>query len=176
MPAGPPEVVIRRATTADIEDLAGVGSESFREAYGPHSGAADIEAHIAANFSPAAIREGFAGGLSDFYIASASGEAAGMARVRLAGCPLPGGDANALELQQLYVLARLRRHGLGRLLVEHAIAHARQAGAAGVWLSAWEFADWAVQFYKDVGFAPIGKVDFKLGSAVYTDLLMWRPL
>lgn len=169
-------IVVRRGTPADIETLARVGSESFREAYGPHSSAADLESHIARNFSLDAVRNSFTAGQSAYYLASVDGEPAGLAKLRLAGCPLPEGESNALEIQQLYVLAEMRRHGLGRQLVARAFEHAKAAAVTGVWLSAWEFADWAIRFYTSVGFEAIGKVEFKLGSTSYTDMLMWRPL
>ena len=176
MPEHDGKVEIRRAVRSDAEVLARVGSESFREAYGPHSKAADLDSHIDQGFSVSAVRNAFAAGQCAYYLASVAGEPAGMAKVRMAQCPLPGGDANALELQQLYVLAGMRRHGLGRRLMSQVVDHAQASAAAGVWLSAWEFADWAVRFYTSVGFTTIGKVEFKLGSTDYTDLLMWRPL
>lgn len=167
---------IRRGTTADIETLARVGSASFREAYGPHSSVADLNSHIANNFSAAAVRDSIAAKQCVYYLASVAGQAAGLAKVRRADCPLPEGGDNAIELQQLYVLAEMRRHGLGRQLVGRVLKHAETAAVTGVWLSAWEFADWATRFYASVGFEAIGKVEFKMGSTAYTDVLMWRPL
>ena len=70
----------------------------------------------------------------------------------------------------------MQRHGLGGRLLANVVAFAQENAAAGIWLSAWEFADWATSFYKRHGFAAIGKVEFKLGAMIHTDLLMWRPL
>ena len=103
-------------------------------------------------------------------------EAGGMVKYRKAKCPVPGGDSNAIEIQQLYVLATMQRHGLGRQLTQRIFAFAEQSKTIGVWLSAWEFADWATRFYERVGFSTIGKVEFELGATTYTDLLMWRPV
>lgn len=170
------QVEIRLGTTADIEVIARVGSDAFRQAYGPHSSAADVDAHTQQNFSAAAVREALAAEQSVYYLATVGGEPAGIAKVRMADCPLTVGDPDALELQQLYVLADRQRHGVGRHLVDRVFAHAEAVSASGVWLSAWEFADWATSFYRRVGFEAIGKVQFKLGATDYTDLLMWRPL
>jgi GNAT superfamily N-acetyltransferase len=170
------QIEIRPGTAADIEALARVGSDAFREAYSPHSSAADIDSHIEKNFSVAAVRDSLAAGQSDFYLACIDGDPAGLAKVRLATHPLVADAAAALELQQLYVLADMQRHGLGRCLMGRVFEHARAAAVGGVWLSAWEFADWAVSFYTRVGFETLGKVEFKLGDTLYTDLLMWQPL
>lgn len=168
--------MIRRAGIGDAELLAKIGTNSFREAYGPHSDPTDLETHIRDYFAPDAVFKEFESGDSLYLIATVDGEAGGLAKCRKAACPVDGGDANAVELQQLYVLAAMQRHGLGQQLVDGVIDYARQNEAAGLWLSAWEFADWAIRFYERVGFAGIAKVEFKLGATTFTDILMWRSL
>ena len=111
-----------------------------------------------------------------YLLSTVNGRAAGIAKFRHAPCPVAGGDENAFELQQLYVLADMQGYGLGRRLVACLIEAAGKADANGVWLSAWEFADWATGFYRTVGFREIGKVEFSLGETTYTDLLMWMSL
>lgn len=169
-------VDIRLATPDDAPVLAEVGIASFRDAYAAHSSAPDLDAHIEKCFAESAVRDRFLEGQCNYYLAEVEGQPAGMALVRMAACPVPGGDDNALELQQLYVLATMQRHGLGRRLMRRVVEHAEGQSAKGVWLSAWEFADWATRFYSSAGFKEIGKVQFKLGSTSFTDLLMWRPL
>jgi ribosomal protein S18 acetylase RimI-like enzyme len=169
------DIAIRKASIEDVEALAHIGSSSFRDAYQKHSDASDINSHIDGYFTVAAVRNEIEQ-RRHFLLASVAGEPAGIAKIRKAACPVPGGDANAIELQQLYVLATMQRHGLGRRLMADVVAFARENAAAGVWLSAWERADWAISFYQRNGFTTIGKVEFKLGTTTYNDLLMWRPL
>ncbi len=169
-------ISVLEAGTSEVDVLAQIGSSSFRDAYRDHSNPADLQSHIDQNFTVAAIRNEIEHGTSLYFLAFVDDEPAGMAKLRQAACPVSGGDGNAIELQQLYVLATMQRHGLGRHLLAAVIAVAEEKAAAGVWLSAWEFADWATSFYKRNGFAAIGKVDFKMGATSYTDLLMWRPM
>ncbi len=170
------DILVRETSLEDVGVLAHIGSSSFREAYQDHSNPNDLEAHINTYFTAAAVRNEIEQHGRRYLLAIVDGEPAGLAKIRKAACPVPGGDANAVELQQLYVLATMQRHGLGRRLIADVFAFARENAAIGVWLSAWEFADWATNFYERNGFATIGKVDFKLGSTTYTDLLMWRQL
>lgn len=170
------DISIRGANAADADVLAQVGSSSFRAAYQDHSNASDLESHISEYFTAAAVRKEIAEHSRRYLLATVDGAPAGMAKFQKAACPVPGGAANAVELQQLYVLATMQRHGLGRRLMADVITFAQENAAAGVWLSAWEFADWATNFYIRNGFITIGKVDFKLGTTTYTDLLMWRLL
>lgn len=169
-------IEIREGAVADVDTLATIGTQSFREAYGPHSNDDDLASHISSNFSPAVVRAEIEQHERNYLIAMVGEQAGGIAKYRHAPCPIPGGDANAFELQQLYVLASMQGHGLGGRLVSRLLEIARDAGARGVWLSAWEFADWATGFYKTSGFVEIGNVDFKLGETTYTDVLMWMSL
>ena len=170
------DISVREAGVEDVDLLAHIGSSSFREAYQDHSNPNDLETHIDAYFTAAAVRNEIEQHGRRYLLAMVDGEAAGLAKIRKAACPVPGGDANAVELQQLYVLATMQRHGLGGRLLADIFAFAQENAAIGVWLSAWEFADWATSFYERNGFATIGKVDFNLGTTTYTDLLMWRAL
>ncbi|MGI9200288.1 MAG: GNAT family N-acetyltransferase [Woeseiaceae bacterium] len=172
----PDGAVIRVADAADAELLATVGSSTFRDAYGEHSKPADLETHLANNFSLRAVQKEIAGGQCTYLLAMLNDMPCGMAKYRNAACPVPGGDDNAIEVQQLYVLDASQGHGIGRKLMERVSDDGRQRGVAGIWLSAWELADWATGFYVRAGFTDIGKVQFKVGETSYTDLLMWRPL
>ena len=170
------EISVREASIEDAAILAHIGSSSFRDAYEPHSNADDLELHIGDYFTLAAVRNEIGQHGRRYVLAVVDGEPAGIAKFRKAPCPVPGGNDNAIELQQLYVLATMQGHGLGRHLMDYVCKAAEQHAAAGVWLSAWEFADWAIRFYERNGFAAIGKVEFGLGATTYTDLLMWRGL
>lgn len=174
--APPANVVVREAGLGDVEVLARIGMNSFRETYGPYSDAADIDAHIEEYFSAAAVRSEINSARSKFLLAQVDAEPGGMLKYRKAACPVPGGDSNAIEIQQLYVLTHMQRHGLGRKLAQGVLTAAAQSEVDGVWLSAWEDADWATSFYERMGFNAIGKVAFKLGASSYTDFLMWRPI
>ncbi|MGI9220089.1 MAG: GNAT family N-acetyltransferase [Woeseiaceae bacterium] len=169
-------VVIREADASDAAVLAEVGSSSFRDAYGAHSDPQDLEEHLEAKFSRRAVENELKAGKSAYLIAFVNDMPSGLVKYRKKECPGSGGDDNAIELQQLYVLAASQGYGLGRQLVEQVVAAGRHREVAGVWLQAWEFADWATGFYEQVGFLEIGKVQFQLGKTSYTDLLLWRPL
>jgi len=169
-------IQICEADVGDVDILASIGFSSFRDAYQPYSDPADIEAHLSQYFTADVVRDEFERGQSRFLIAQVNDEAGGMVKFHNAACPEPGVGSNAIELQQLYVLAEMQRHGLGGRLVEKLIAIARKSEVTGIWLSAWEDADWAINFYRKAGFSAVGTAIFTVGAASYTDLLMWLPL
>lgn len=167
-------ISIRAAGLDDAEAVAAIGASSFRDAYAPHSEPDDLEAHLAEFFTAAAIRAALPH--CGYLLASVGPLPAGIAKYRNAALPTDGGAVDAIELQQLYVLASQQRHGLGRRLVDALLAIARQQGKSGIWLTAWQEADWALNFYRRLGFVKVGVTDFTLGATSYVDDLLWLPL
>ena len=166
-------IVVRNASTADIESLSAIGSEAFSQAYSRFNKPEDISAHLQAQYSLAAIRQEME--LQDrFYLlASVDDEPAGLCKLRVG--PVPEGipDAASLEIQQLYIAPRHQRHGIGEVLVDAVLGEARKLRFGGVWLGVWEQAAWAINFYSKCGFTRFGLHTFRLGSAEQTDVLMW---
>jgi len=169
-------VEIRTVGVEAAETVAKIGMSSFRDAYAAHSDPADLEAHLQESFAPQAVRACMERGESQYLLASVDGRPGGIAKYRPAACPVPGGATDALELQQLYVLASMQRHGLGRRLMDAMLSIARREQRSGIWLSCWQDADWAMNFYRKNGFATVGTADFVLGTTSYCDFLLWQAL
>ena len=72
--------------------------------------------------------------------------------------------------------AAWQRKGIGRALMDWAVATAREQGRAGLWLSVWQDADWATAFYQRYGFRQVGTAEFWLGRTRFEDDLMWLDL
>ena len=92
----------------------------------------------------------------------------GCVRVAVAGNGQPLGfsvviprDATIHELDGLFVEPRHMRHGVGRLLVEAAVARAAREGAAGLEVIAGP----AQAFYEKVGFELTGAAETRFGPA-----------
>jgi ribosomal protein S18 acetylase RimI-like enzyme len=173
---GQAQIRVRAATAQDAAVVADIGASSFRDAYAPHSEPPDLEAHLRDYFTPDAVRACIECDASRYLLATVDGEPGGIAKYRAAACPVPGGATDALELQQLYVLASQQRHGLGRHLLHAVTEIAGRQRLAGIWLSVWEDAHWALNFYEKNGFMRVGTADFAVGATNYRDLLLWLPV
>jgi ribosomal protein S18 acetylase RimI-like enzyme len=101
---------------------------------------------------------------------------AGFLKLRHGAIPSQVPLANGIEVQQLYVAPDQQRKGVGRLLSDRSVAVAQEQGADGLWLSVWQEADWAVNFYRAYGYRTVGTADFWLGKSHFTDFLMCLPL
>ncbi len=93
----------------------------------------------------------------------------GWVRVAVAGDDRPIGFSVVIprgaaihELDGLFVEPRHMHHGVGRLLVEAAVARAAREGAAGLEVIAGP----AQAFYEKVGFELIGAAETRFGPAV----------
>jgi len=64
-------------------------------------------------------------------------------------CPLDPASAGALRLRSMAVLPARQGEGIGRAVLEHALARARAQGATFVWANA---RDSALGFYRRCGF------------------------
>lgn len=170
-----PVVTLRAATEEDADALSGIGYASFTAAYGSWSSPEELETHLEKNFAADVIRAAIRSSNGGYLLASVDNAPAGMVYYRDAVCPAGDQFAGAIEIHQLYIKPDIQRVGLGARLVQAVIEIAEETASNGIWLSAWEDAHWALQFYEKVGFGKVGETDFYIGSVRYNDLLLWRP-
>jgi ribosomal protein S18 acetylase RimI-like enzyme len=164
------------AGAADAGALAEAGRRLFVQAYGKYSRGDDLEAHVEEYFG----RDNVAAELRKpgvSYTVAFDGEAiAGFIKTRCGPAPDSVPAVEAIEVQQLYVDANRQRKGVGRALMDGAVAAAKEEGAAGLWLSVWQDAEWATAFYDAYGFRRVGTAEFRLGQSCFMDYLMWLAL
>lgn len=168
---------VRAASVTDVTAIAFVGSRSFTAAYAESTNADDLRAHVARHFTAKAVRSAMADTACRYLLAEIDAEPAGFAKIRQgesSPASVPGNPAT--ELQQLYVEPSCQRRGVGEALVAAARQLAECTGTEGLWLSVWEDAHWAVAFYENRGFRAVGRAEFRVGSTLYQDLLMWMPV
>ncbi|HEX6138377.1 MAG TPA: GNAT family N-acetyltransferase [Casimicrobiaceae bacterium] len=106
---------------------------------------------------------------------------AGLAFARRGATPvgfiawLPG--AGVMRLEKLYVLPQHHGEGIGRALIEHVVARAREAGRGAVELNVNRRNAKAIRAYERCGFAIRESGDFPIGSGfVMEDFIMVRSI
>ena len=168
-------IEIRAGTDADIEALAETGRRLFTAAYGNISGADDLAAHVDDYFSVAAVARELQCEDVQYDLAMDGDDIVGFLKTRRSVAPNQVPLVDGIEVQQLYVAPDQQRKGIGRMLTDRAMSIARERGADGLWLSVWQEADWAVNFYRAYGYRTVGTADFWLGRSHFTDFLMCLP-
>lgn len=169
-------IAIRDAEAADAEALASVGLTSFKATYEGTASEEDMATHLERYFSAEAVRAEMGRSDQGYLVAAVDAEPVGLAKWRQGYCPDEVPASDSIEIQQLYVLPERQGFGIGGRLVEAVIHITKKHAAHGIWLSVWEHADWAIGFYRKIGFREIGKTGFSLGKTQHTDLLLWLPV
>lgn len=172
---------VRRAEASDAAALAELAALTFPLACPPHTSEAAKAAFIATNLS----RENFTAYLADparaIFVAEEDGALIGYTML-IAGEPTDADVAAAVtlrpsvELSKCYVHPDAHGAGAASALLAASIAHAAEAGAAGMWLGVNQQNARAQRFYGKQGFARVGTKRFLVGDRFEDDFVFERPL
>jgi ribosomal protein S18 acetylase RimI-like enzyme len=166
---------VRAAVPADAERLALLGRATFLESYAHLLPVEDILAHAEREHAPGR----YAGWLRDpachGWLAEApAGAPVGYLMATPADLPLADLGPLDLEIRRIYVLHRYQGLGLGRWLMEEALALARAGGCRRVLLGVYSLNESALTFYARLGFSRVGTREFRVGSHEYHDHILQR--
>ena len=151
--------------------LARLGAAAFRAAYAPYNSADDLELHLGNHYTTQAISAEMDAG-KIYSLARVGRQPVGLCKYHIASSPAAMGTGRSLQIEQLYVSPDVQRGGVGRKLVAHCLGVARAQGLDALWLSVWEKANWAIDFYLACEFEQFGEQEFFLGESRQNDLLM----
>jgi diamine N-acetyltransferase len=164
---------IRFATPDDAAALSALAARTFRDTYAAFNTAENMEAHLAATFSPERQRAEIEDA-GTFILVAETVQCIGYAHVTRGIVPPAVGDARAMEIKRFYVERAWHGSGVAQRLMTETVRAAAERGAATVWLTVWSQNPRAIAFYRKAGFADAGTYPFRLGNDVQTDLLMTR--
>jgi len=168
------DMIIRTAEAGDIAALAELARRTFSDAFGHSLGASDLAAHLRNNLSDAYFRS--AAEADVFLLAEIDARPIGYAQFGAVAIPAPGRSPGDQELRRVYVEPALQGRGIGRQLLDAALAHPRVKAAANLFLDVWEMNDGARRLYERYGFTVVGAHTFAVasGAASTRDLIMVR--
>ncbi len=166
---------VRPGRPADAARLAELGARTFREAYGEHTPAEDLEAYIAEHYTPEAQARELAAEDRAVFVAQRGGTLLGFALLGEAE-PAPAcvSGQRPIQLERIYVARDAWRTGAGTALLTACLAEARLRGADTLWLTAWSENERALAFYRRHGFARVGTHPFRLGTLLFLDPVLAR--
>lgn len=168
----PTNIDIKKVTLAEITLLQAIGRQTFFETFAPNNTEANMKKYLEEGFSLDKLTAELTNNHSAFYFAWRGDEVVGYLKVNFGQSQTELKDDTALEIERIYVLQAYHGQKVGQLLYDKAIAIARQAKVAFVWLGVWEKNTRALRFYQKNGFVEFDKHIFKLGDEEQTDLMM----
>lgn len=161
----------RDATPADGPALDAMAVEVWMQTFGHSASEADIATYLGEAYGPdGKLIADLNSGAARFRIALDEGRIVGYVKINPPW--LPDADPTAIQLSQIYVNYDQHGSGVGRVLLDWAIATARNEGATALLLTVWEENHRAFAFYKKHGFEHIGDYAFPVGEQIDTDHIM----
>jgi diamine N-acetyltransferase len=165
-------ITVLRCGPEHASRLAEIAERTFKETYVDQVPADDMDAYLRSEFSLGQVRRDLQRHGTMYFLAELQGQPVGYLRVNLPGVQTDLDETDAVEIESIYVRADHQGTGIGRRLMEKAIAVARQADLQAVWLGVWEKNPNAIAFYERWGFRRFGTHAFRLGRTRHKDVLM----
>jgi ribosomal protein S18 acetylase RimI-like enzyme len=165
---------IRRAGAADAATVARLGADTFAAAFGHMYPKEDLAAFLAEVHVEDKVAAEIADPDIGLWLAERGGRAAGYAVAGPCGLPHPEASPDEGELKRIYVEPGLQGEGVGRALIETALAWLERDGPRRLWISVWSGNHGAQRFYERQGFAKVGDYQFRVGATLDEEFILSR--
>ena len=170
------DVVYRDATVDDCDALSALMRETFCETFAHLYRAEDLNAFLAASYTPAQQYAEIIDPDTETRLAEQDGALMGYAQIGPFKLPHDAGPAHALELYRLYVRRVVQGKGVAATLMDWAMARMRARGASMAFLGVWSENFRAQKFYARYGFERVGAYQFPVGEALDDEYILRAPL
>jgi ribosomal protein S18 acetylase RimI-like enzyme len=166
---------IRRATPDDVAAAAELGAATFVETFGHLYAPEDLQTFLEKSHS----QESWSRTLADprravWLVEHESGRKIGFLVVGVCKLPVQQMEAEAGEVQQLYVLSEFHNLRLGARLMELGLEWLESQGRTPVYIGVWSENYGAHRFYARYGFSKVGEYGFPVGKTVDREFILKR--
>jgi ribosomal protein S18 acetylase RimI-like enzyme len=172
----PDSIRLRTADVGDAAALARFGERTFRETFGAHHAAADMDAYCRDAFALERVRDELGDPERETFVAESAGEIVGYVQLHAAPAPDCVRGPAPLEVLRFYVERAWHGRGVAQALMARVVTAAEQRGAQTLFLLVWEHNQRAYAFYQKHGFRQVGSMPFVLASDRPIDYVMTRAL
>ena len=170
------KAILRKCTLEDFDTLRELSIRTYYETFAHLNTPEDMQAYLDEAFEVSKLRGELNNPNSDFFLLFFDDTLAGYLKLNEAPSQTDINDMSSLEIERIYVASEFQGEGLGRYLMEQAIAIANERNKKFAWLGVWEKNEKAIRFYKKNGFYEIGTHTFVMGEDVQTDYVMRKDL
>ena len=170
------DMTLTLCTVDDLDELRKLSIQTYYETFAAVNTAKNMEEYLNRAFDREKLRRELENNHSKFFILRCHEKAAAYLKVNEAPSQTDINDPESLEIERIYVSGEFQGQGLGRYLMEQAIAMALTQKKRYVWLGVWEKNEKALRFYKRNGFYQIGTHSFVMGDDEQTDYIMRKDL
>lgn len=176
-PVTMPTYHLRSCSAADAALLSLIAGAAFLEAFAGVLDGADILHHCQKSNSPEVFAKYLAQPTVRCVVAQAEPGNAPVGYMLTCEPDLPSDLASTdYELRRIYLLHRFQGLGIGRALMDTAVAAARELGRTRLLLGVYGKNHDAIRFYRSMGFTQVGERYFTVGSQTHHDAVMARAV
>ncbi len=172
------EIMVRRATPDDCDILAALGERTFRETFVEGFAIAypadDLALFVAQSYAPEVFAAKLADPAQALWLAFARDQPVGYANAGPCHLPHPEAERRHGELYRLYLSQDQHGLGLGRRLMETALAWLTCNYSGPLWLGVWSGNLKAQAFYARYGFEKVGEYEFPVGATRDHEFILRR--
>jgi len=164
----PKDLLIRPARIEDAAALAAIGRATFVETFVddfqiPYP-ADDLKRYLETSFGVATTRDRLLDASQAWWVGERDGEVVGFANAGPNTLPHPEGRPTHVELRRLYIAKHAQGIGLGKQLLEVALAWMDAHGDGPQWIGVWSGNLKAQKLYAAYGFEKAGEYKYPVGS------------
>ena len=170
------ELNIRQANLADLHIISALGITTCYEAYFELDPSHYLAAYCINFFSLEQITNELNDKNSMYLIAELNGNAVGFAKLREGKKVECLEGKNAIEVQRIYVLEKLKGKKIGKALMEKCTEIGREKNYETIWLGVWEKNIEAQKFYEKIGMKNVGLTDFSDGKNEFLNFVFAKDL
>ena len=164
--------VIDEVHLNQVEQLQSISRETFYETYCSMNTKENMDKYLNENLSISTLEKELKNPNSLFFIIRDLDKNIGYLKLNMGPAQTDIKDANALEIERIYVIKEYQGKKAGQQLYEKTIQVAKEKMLKYIWLGVWQENSKAIQFYVKNGFEIFDQHVFKLGDEEQTDFLM----
>lgn len=170
------DLVIRFADHEDLKLLVALGMTTCYEAYLELDSPKDLADYCVWSFNERQLKSELDDANSTFLIAEFQGRAVGYAKLREGKKIACMTGKNAVEVQRIYILEKLKGRRIGERLINRCFEIAKDRGFATVWLGVWDKNTAAQAFYEKIGMTRAGWTDFSDGKNEFINMVFAKDI
>ena len=167
---------IRKVTIADLRLMTVLAITTHYEAYFELDPSHDLADYCINFFDLETVKAELENSKWTFLIAEFEGNAVGFAQLREGKKIACMEGKNAIEIQRIYVIEKMKGKKIGKALIEKCFEIGNEKGYQTLWLGVWDKNIEAQKFYEKIGMENVGITDFSDGKNEFINLVFAKEL
>ena len=169
-------MIVKKCRPEDLSELRQLAIQTFIDTYSVHNTPEVTSEYLENAFSEKQMQKEIDDPESEFYVLLLEDQYAGYIKLNEGNAQTESREDDSLEIERIYVDRKHQGRGFGKLLLEQAVAVARDKKKDRIWLGVWEHNPNAIGFYEKQGFTKTGTHLFMIGGEAQIDWVMEKRL